>query len=114
MPLGVLQRNENKMEDMCDIMDKLHEYVPSKPIRESFPLFADEPGVEIDDEIFHQILLGGDQLTVARARGSIGARQDHVTRRERLEGLLPVVEDWHAKQCLLKVRKCTCMHSYTV
>lgn len=103
MPLGVLQRNENKMEDMCDIMDKLHEYVPSKPVTESFTLFPGEPDVEIDNELFHQILLGGDQLTVARARGSIAARQDHITRRERLEGLFPVVEDWHTKQCLLKV-----------
>jgi len=33
--------------------------------------------VEVDDELFHQILLGGDQLTVARARGSITARLDH-------------------------------------
>ena len=113
MPLGVLQRNENKMEDMCDIMDKLHEYVPSKPVIESFSLFADEPDVEFDDEIFHQILLGGDQLTVARARGSIGARQDHITRRERLEGLLPVVEDWHAKQCLLKVHAKLCIHIHS-
>lgn len=80
------------------------------------PLFADEPGVEIDDEIFHQILLGGDQLTVARARVSIGARQDHVTRRKRLEGLLPVVEDWHAKQCLLKVHnfKYKYIHTYSL
>ena len=100
------------MEDMCDIMDKLHEYVPSKPVTESFPLFADEPDVEIDDEMFHQILLGGDQLTAARARGSIAARQDHITRRERLEGLLPVVEDWHAKQCLLKVQHKACMCVY--
>ena len=61
----------------------------------------------MDEEIYHQILLGGDQLTVARARGSVAVRADHIahvcSRRDRLEGLLPVVEDWHAKQCLLKV-----------
>ena len=47
-------------------------------------------------KFFHQTLLGGDQLTAARARGSIAARRDHQTRRERLQGLLPVAEDWHA------------------
>ena len=47
-------------------------------------------------KFFHQTLLGGDQLTAARVRGSIAARRDHQTRRERLQGLLPVVEDWHA------------------
>ena len=110
MPLGILQRNENKVEEMCDIMDKIHDYVPSKHVVETFPLFEDDDDVEIDEEMFHQILLGGDQLTIARARGSIAARQDHRTRRERLEGLFPVVEDWHAKQCLLKVFH-YCMHT---
>ena len=61
----------------------------------------------MDEVVFHQILFGGDQLTVARARGSAAIRSDHVTsictRKDRLEGLVPVVEDWHAKQCLLKV-----------
>ena len=70
---------------------------------ESFPLFEDEDDIEVNEKLFHEILLGGDQLTVARARGSITARQDHRTRRECLEGLFPVIEDWHAKQCLLKV-----------
>lgn len=93
---------------MCDIMDKIHEYVPSKHVTESFSLFEGEADVEIDEEFFHQILLGGDQLTVARARGSIAARLDHLTRRERLEGILPVIEDWHAKQCLLKVWTMLC------
>ena len=93
-------------------MEKLHEFVASKPVRESFQLFADEPGVEIDDKIFHQILLGGDQLTVARAQGSICAHQDHVTWREHLEGLLPVIEDWNAKQCLLKVHHFKYIHTY--
>jgi len=59
--------------------------------------------VEVDDELFHKIFLGGDQFTVARARGSIAVRLDHQSQRDHLEGLLPVVEDWHAKQCLLKV-----------
>ena len=92
---------------MCEVMDKLHEYVPAKSVKELYDLFNDGNGIEIDEEVFHQILLGGDQLTVARARGSAAIRSDHLTsictRRDRLEGLLPVVENWHGKQCLLKV-----------
>jgi len=104
VPLGVLLRNENKIDEMCDIMDKMHEYVPCKHVVERFLLFDDDDDIEVDEENFHQILFGGDQLTVARARGSIAARQDHFTRREKLEGLMPVIEDWHAKQYLLKVK----------
>ena len=58
-------------------MDKTHEYVPAKQVIEKFLLFDNDEEVEVDDELFHQILLGGDQLTVARARGSITARLDH-------------------------------------
>ena len=82
-------------------MDKIH----GKHVRESFSLFEDEDDIETDEVLFHHILLGGDQLTVATARGSNTACQDHHTRRERLEGLFPVVEYRHAKQCLLKVLK---------
>ena len=97
---------------MCEIMDKIHNYVPAKYVTEKFSLFEGEEDLEVDDELFHQILLGGDQLTIARARGSIAARLD-ITRRERLEGLLPVVEDWHAKQCLLKVCMHACKYQFT-
>ena len=105
--LGVLQRNENKLDQMCEIMDKLHDYVPAKQVVETFDIFRDDSPVEMEEYVFHQILLGGDQLTVARACGSAAIHEDHITcvctSKDRLEGLLPVVEDWHAKQCLLKV-----------
>jgi len=93
---------------MCEIMEKLHEYVPATYVKEYYDLFDDGCLMEVEEEMFHQILFGGDQLTAARARGSARTRCDHVSsitsRRDRLEGLLPVAEDWHAKQCLLKVR----------
>jgi len=107
VPLGVLQRNENKLDQMCDIMEKLHNYVPSKDVQQWYDLFQDGHLIEIDEEIFYQILLGGDQLTVAQARRNAVIRSDHHTsvcsRIDCLEGLLPVCKDWYAKQCLLKV-----------
>ena len=80
---------------MCEIMDKLHDYVPTQQVVESYNIFRDGNPIKI--VCFHQILLGGDQLTVAPARGSAAIRADHITyictRKDCLEGLLPVVEE---------------------
>lgn len=42
-------------------------------------------------------------MTVARARGSKRIRSNAERGKERLEGLAPAIEDWHAKVCLLGV-----------
>ena len=102
IPLGVIHQNEAKVDEMSVIMDILHKYVPTKVE------FADVPFEDFDIEdceeyMYHRLLLGGDQLTVARSRTSIAIRADHDLKKEHLEGLLPVVEDWHTKQTLLKV-----------
>ena len=52
---------------------------------------------------FHYILFRADQLTLKRATGSKRERNNESRGKESLEGLVPVVEDWHAKVCLLKV-----------
>ena len=49
-------------------------------------------------------LFGGDQLTVARGIGAQRIRANSEEGASRLEGLIPVVEDWHAKVCFLGVR----------
>ena len=41
--------------------------------------------------------MGGDQLTVARVRGIQALWQAQDRPVDRLEGLIPVVEDWHAR-----------------
>ena len=84
-------------------MDEVHDYVPSVTQHTSL-LLPDGSVWEDDNQFFHRILMGGDQLTVARARGSISIREDHDSNVQRLDGIIPVVEDWHAKQCLLKVQ----------
>ena len=45
---------------------------------------------------FHNVLFGGDQLTVARARGAQHVRENSVDGVGRLDGLVPVCEDWRA------------------
>ena len=57
----------------------------------------------VNCEVYHKILLGGDQLTVSRCRSAHMGRKNEVTPSQQLHGLVPVVEDWHAKQCFLEV-----------
>ena len=84
-------------------MEELHKYVPAnkKPASLTLP---DGSSLDYEDTRFFNVLFGGDQLTVARARGAKALRANHETATDRLEGLSPVVEDWHARQTLMKVR----------
>ena len=45
------------------------------------------------------------QLTVARIRDNQGVQlnAENGEEAERLEGIVPVIEDWHAKMCYMKV-----------
>ena len=54
----------------------------------------------------HSVLVfstGGHQLTAARTRSSQRIRCNSVRGKDRLEEVVAVVEDWHAKVCLLGV-----------
>ena len=125
IPLGVLLKTETKYEDMVGIMDHLHQYVPT--VTSEYIYEDEESGTQnkVSGDHFHysligkymiyismsymkcilytKICVGGDQLTAERARGSQRISDNSKTGAERLEGLLPVVEDWHAKMCLLEV-----------
>ena len=87
---------------MISIMETLQKYVPVQ---------SEDAVVEIPDvgeklvhaDNFHYVLFGGDMLTAKRARGSKHIRSNSLRGLDRLEGLLPVAEDWHAKVCLMGV-----------
>ena len=90
---------------MIDIMENLQQYVPLAMEVDKLSI----PGVgerEVHADKFHHLLFGGDQLTAKRARGSQHVRNNSLRGKDRLEGLKPVVEDWHAKVCLLGI-SCT-------
>ncbi len=97
-------KSENKYEDMIDIMEHVHKYVPA--IRTSEEVIIPSTGEHVRTESvdFHPVIFGGDQLTVKRARGSQKIRSNSTDEAEKLEGLLPLAEDWHTKVCLLEVR----------
>ena len=58
-----------------------------------------------DETRFDTKLLGGDQLTVARVRGTQYLRDSEDKRVDRYEGLIPTIEDWHARMIMLKAHK---------
>ena len=103
VPLGVVFKNENKLDEMVDIMDHLNQYVPTEVTHTTVQIPGRAPKrMQIDT--MHKVLVGGDQLTVARMKGAKSMREDSQHDAGRLDGFIPVVEDWHTKVCLLEVR----------
>ena len=97
VPLGVLLKSEQTIPEMVEIMDTLEQYVPKTSMDVTFSNLT-----HTQDYVL-PILLGGDQLTCARARGCKRARMNGNSCTERLDGLVPCCEDWHAKVLLLSV-----------
>ena len=104
VPLGVLPKNENKIEDMVCIMDHLHQYVPTLKKEHHVQVSTASEEEVIHEHKFHRVLLGGDQLTVARARSCQLSRGNSDSSLSKLSGLIPVAEDWHTGVILLTVR----------
>lgn len=61
------------LSEMVEILEELHhKYVPTKQTTKEFDVHSEEDleHVSVTVDSFHHILLGGDQLTVARVRGA--------------------------------------------
>ena len=58
--------------------------------------------MNVDVNIDH-IQIGGDQLTAARIRGSQKMLSNSESGKEHLEGLIPVIEDWHTNTFMLLI-----------
>ena len=87
---------------MTKILEDLQCYVTSRAVSGAIPVHDGED-IQHTDEVFHRILLGGDQLTCARVRGAQAIRCNQESSSTRLEGFIDTCEDWHAKVILLKV-----------
>lgn len=103
VPLGVLLHNENKLDEMGKILEHYMTLVPTTAHVGHYSLPSGDI-MDFDDTRFHKILFGGDQLTVARIRGTQALRDTQDKPTDRLEGVSPVVEDWHTRMTLMKVR----------
>ena len=53
----------------------------------------------VQDKNFLTTLVGGDYLSVVRARGAQVIRSTSELTKDTLNGILPDAEDWHAKVC---------------
>lgn len=89
---------------MVEILEELHKYVPSctSKLHYTHPDSADREVVNVKQ--FNHVLVGGDQLTVARIRSAHAIRKNSNSTEHRLEGIVPFVQDWHAKLCFMQVR----------
>ena len=106
MPLGVLPYDEMYYEDMIKALEHIQHYAPSKEVEREL-MVPSQTGLEtvkLKEKKFSTTIVGGDQLTVSRIRGSQRIRGNSDTSEQRLDGLLPVSEDWHAKMCFMEVR----------
>jgi len=84
-------------------MDQIHQYVPTQT-NDVTTTFEDTGEIMTYTEYnFHPICCTGDQLTVACERTAQSVRHHSEDELERLEGLVPIVDDWHTNMTLVKV-----------
>ena len=98
-------KNENKGDDMVDIMLHHHQYVPSHEFARNVHIDGVEQETEVPEAAVKKILFSGDQLTASRARGAKRARGNSLSSVSRLNGLEPTASDFHVQLNLLDVSK---------
>ena len=90
VPLGILQLNENHQKDIIEILQRNNRmYVPH------------HRGVNGSHDPIIRVMFGGDQLTAERARNAQRAVVDGNTQYERIDSLIPKIEDFHAQMNFL-------------
>ena len=78
------------------ILKHIADYVPTvRAIREKNISTGEQ--VQVDASKMHSILVEGDQMTAARARAAKETQLNGQTSFKRLDGIIPVLEDWHTK-----------------
>ena len=87
---------------MSKIIEHFHKLVPTHD-KEGHLTLPNGETLDFDGTSFFTVLLGGDQLTVACARGAQAMRASHDGPSDHLEGIIPVVEDWHSRMTLIRV-----------
>ena len=96
---------------MVEIMSSLHRYVPTVEYTEDYFISNIGQTFQVPNAFFHPILIGGDQLTAARGRGAKKGKVHAESPTSRLEGLIPVAQDWHTK-VTLQVRDQQFIHMF--
>lgn len=84
-----MPNNENKQDELIQILEQYNKYVPV-----------------VNGEA-QQICFAGDQLTAARARQAQQIRVNSSDRASALRGIVPFACDWHTKVNFISVSFCT-------
>ncbi len=95
-------KNENKLDEMVDILAHHYQYVPSIVNQEKKCCSTGEM-VTKETAKFHSIIFGGDQMTAARTRTAMKIRVNSNSSSKKFTGFVPAVEDWHTKANFLGV-----------
>lgn len=77
--------------------------MPTLNLERQFQIYPSSEEEVLHNDRFHQVLLGGDQVTVARARSCQRGRGNSDSGVCKLNGFIPVAEDWHTGVILLTV-----------
>ena len=89
--VGVLMKSEQYNEDMTDICEFIHKYVPGHDESDDW---SKKP---------EKSLSGGDYLTFERHKQAQSSKRNGRTPSKRLEGLIPKMEEFHNQAEVLKV-----------
>ncbi len=63
VPLGVYLKNENRIDEMIDILKQLQGYIPCVKKSVEIPIQDLDVVETVNADVLHAILFGGDQLT---------------------------------------------------
>ena len=91
--------NENKGDEMIEILKHRHQYVPEEEVCIS----SEQRYVKKCTVHQHKLLFRGDQLTVARIRGAQTGMCNATNSHIKLEGFIPTIQDWHTQVVLVEV-----------
>lgn len=99
----MILKNEVVTDEMIGILSELQKYVPKHTTTKACEHPSRPEEIQYHRDVFHQLLFGGDQLTLERIRSAQMARSNSNREEDKLQGFLPVIEDWHAEVILLSV-----------
>ena len=97
VPLGVLLLNENRIDEMVQILQHIQKYIPTVVQEDNIFIPSQEYYVQEVNTLQHKVLFSGNQLTFARVIGAQIAMSNANNSVKRLHSLIPVIQDWHTE-----------------
>ena len=101
VPLGVQLKNEMYLTEICDVLDSFTKHVPMEVCTNRLEVKGNI--YTYDNTKMIQLLLFGNQLTVARVWGASMLRDPQLGKKDILKAYVPTIADWHTRIILLEV-----------